>query len=276
MPWLSSSPPKALYEEVSLIYSAMWITLFFGGVVLPGTYHYFGDAEYLLLSVGLAAPVPFLPRLLGQFASTRLSARQSAAADHLALCSAVWLALFSFVGNYFWTHYFFSLLGSSYSFPVSYFLNDIPYFIFFITVPYFLTYHVAATCGLRRLGLVGRAEKVSFGPATVLAAAAFAYATAVIEVVTISSVPFYSHKDVAAMYTIGSAFYGLYFIISYPAYARMSPSWTLSYAAQDALSAAMVVFILCDFWRLAIGVIYDGSQAHPPGVLPFGSAPTTG
>jgi len=29
--------------------------------------------------------------------------------------------------------------------------------------------------------------------------------------------------------------------------------WTLSQAAIDAFAAAMIVFILCDFWRLFIG-----------------------
>ena len=33
------------------------------------------------------------------------------------LVSNVWVAIFSFVGNYFWTHYFYTVLGASYSFP---------------------------------------------------------------------------------------------------------------------------------------------------------------
>lgn len=28
-----------------------------------------------------------------------------------------WIAVFSFIGNYFWTHYFYSLLGAAYTFP---------------------------------------------------------------------------------------------------------------------------------------------------------------
>ena len=36
----------------------------------------------------------------------------------------VWIAIFSFVGNYFWTHYFFQLLGAAYTFP-SWRLNDV-------------------------------------------------------------------------------------------------------------------------------------------------------
>ena len=36
----------------------------------------------------------------------------------------VWLAIYSFVGNYFWTHYFYRLLGAAYTFP-SWRLNDV-------------------------------------------------------------------------------------------------------------------------------------------------------
>jgi cycloeucalenol cycloisomerase len=29
----------------------------------------------------------------------------------------VWIAVFSYIGNYFWTHYFFKLLGAAYTMP---------------------------------------------------------------------------------------------------------------------------------------------------------------
>lgn len=36
----------------------------------------------------------------------------------------IWIAIFSYIGNYFWTHYFFNLLGAAYTFP-SYKLNQV-------------------------------------------------------------------------------------------------------------------------------------------------------
>jgi cycloeucalenol cycloisomerase len=36
----------------------------------------------------------------------------------------VWIAIFSFIGNYFWTHYFYEVLGASYTFP-SWRLNNV-------------------------------------------------------------------------------------------------------------------------------------------------------
>lgn len=62
----------------------------------------------------------------------------------------VWIWLFGFIGNYFWTHYFFTVLGSSYSFPVHIKLNEIPFFLFLITHAYFISYHAFSTVLLRR------------------------------------------------------------------------------------------------------------------------------
>jgi hypothetical protein len=38
--------------------------------------------------------------------------------------ATVWIAVFSYIGNYFWTHYFFKLLGAAYTMP-SPKLNDV-------------------------------------------------------------------------------------------------------------------------------------------------------
>jgi len=79
------------------------------------------------------------------------------------------------------------------------------------------------------------------------------------ETFTIAEVPYYSFTDRYAMYVLGSTFYGLYFVIAFPMFARVDEhvgeSWSLSKTAIDSLASAMIVFILCDFWRLAIGGI---------------------
>jgi len=40
----------------------------------------------------------------------------------------LWIAIFSFIGNYFWTHYFYEVLGASYTFP-SWRLNNVGPFL---------------------------------------------------------------------------------------------------------------------------------------------------
>ncbi|KAF5179890.1 Cycloeucalenol cycloisomerase [Thalictrum thalictroides] len=37
--------------------------------------------------------------------------------DHYWVKANLWIIIFSYVGNYFWTHYFFTVLGASYTFP---------------------------------------------------------------------------------------------------------------------------------------------------------------
>jgi cycloeucalenol cycloisomerase len=63
----------------------------------------------------------------------------------------VWIAIFGFIGNYFWTHYFYTVLGASYSFPVTWHLNGVPVLCYLITHAYFIAYHTFAAVLLRRV-----------------------------------------------------------------------------------------------------------------------------
>merc|ERR1712196_94212 len=50
---------------------------------------------------------------------------------------------------------------------------------------------------------------------------AFSYFTAFMETLTISSFPYYSFRDKNMVYRLGSAFYGIYFLASFPLFYRM-------------------------------------------------------
>ena len=56
----------------------------------------------------------------------------------------VWVLIISYVGNYFWTHYFYNLLHATYSMP-SWFLNKVPIAMFLMTHGYFCFYFVFST-----------------------------------------------------------------------------------------------------------------------------------
>jgi cycloeucalenol cycloisomerase len=43
-----------------------------------------------------------------------------------SLQANIWIIIFSYVGNYFWTHYFFTVLGASYTFP-SWRMNNVSF-----------------------------------------------------------------------------------------------------------------------------------------------------
>jgi cycloeucalenol cycloisomerase len=179
----------------------------------------------------------------------------------------IWIFLFGFVGNYFWTHYFFSLLGAGYTFPVDWKLNEIPIMLYLITHAYFISYHAVINVILRRYWSSTRPTFLrSLG--SILLVLLLAYITALMETLTISSVPYYTHKDRWTMYVIGSAFYALYFVISFPMFIRLDERpgecWTPFQSAMESLASAMTVFILCDFWRLIIGHIHTDSATKLP------------
>jgi len=60
------------------------------------------------------------------------------------------------------------------------------------------------------------------------------------------------------MYTVGSMFYAIYFLVSFPMFLRIdekAEKWGLGRVAVDALGAAMLVTIILDLWRIFLGPI---------------------
>jgi hypothetical protein len=74
---------------------------------------------YLLVGVAAAAPCFLLPLWLQPPAEARKPLLQR----HWVRAN-VWMAIFSYIGNYFWTHYFYTLLGAQYTFN-TWRLNDV-------------------------------------------------------------------------------------------------------------------------------------------------------
>ena len=92
------------------------------------------------------------------------------------------------------------------------------------------------------------------------------YAVAFMETLTISHFPYYDFEDRELAYTVGSAFYGLYFVVSFPVYfaldepGKVVGPWyrsttPLRDAAASALASGMLVLLFLDLTRLAaVGV----------------------
>jgi cycloeucalenol cycloisomerase len=122
-----------------------------------------------------------------------------------------------------------------------------------------------------------------------MAVLAFSYFTAFMETLTISSFPYYAvgllstpppssssflfllfvngviqqFADRKMVYRLGSAFYGIYFIVSFPAFLRIDkqvgqkdgpPAHTPLQVCFEALGSSMAVLLLLDFCRLACGI----------------------
>ena len=216
--WLATTPGKRWTEIFFLWWSVLWISAM-GWIVASGAYESFEEWSYLCVGVAFALPCFVLPPLLpgsqGEPGTPLL--------QRFWVKANLWLAILSFIGNYFWTHYFYSLLGAAYTFK-AHRLNDVPIALMLITHAYFATYHTFTTIALRRFwsgGWYARAGRVARCVSSCALVASLAYFTAFMETWTISSFPYYTIRNRPWMYKVGSVFYGLYFIVSFPMYFRL-------------------------------------------------------
>lgn len=118
--WLATNPAKRWTEDFFLRYSLVWITWCLC-ILVPFQLYEDLDA-WGYLGIGLAAALPcFLIPALG------LESAADAGKPFMEkywVKANLWIAIFSFIGNYYWTHYFYNLLGAAYTFP-AHRLNDV-------------------------------------------------------------------------------------------------------------------------------------------------------
>jgi len=209
-----TQPSKRAYEMFVATYTPVWIAAF-GCIVVFQLYEQFTAWTYLWVCGGLALPFLLQPILLPSALYDSPDAARPLS-ERYAFKANLWLAIFSFIGNYWYTHYFYSVLNAKYTMP-SHRLNDVPIAMYFATHFYFSSYHFFSNALLRKV-------VSTYEPSirrTVLFAGvvlAFAYFTAFMETLTISSYPYYTFEDKFTAYTIGSAFYGIYFLVSFPGF----------------------------------------------------------
>jgi len=219
LPNPKTQPSKNAYELFVWKYTLIWISCF-GCIVVFQLYEQFESFHYNLVCIGLALPFLLQPILHPGVTTTdggcspdgkrRILERHSWKAN-------LWIAIFSFIGNYWYTHYFYSVLKAKYTFltnPMDR-LNNVPIALYFATHFYFSTYHVLSNYCLRQVTSLYQPSlkrNILFvGVILVLS-----YTTAFMETLTISSFPYYSFENRFMAYTAGSAFYGIYFIVSFP------------------------------------------------------------
>lgn len=155
---------------------------------------------------------------------------------------------------------FYSVLKAKYTMP-AHRLNNVPIAMFFATHFYFSTYHTFSNLMLRKV--VTSYQK---GPLRSLlfvsVVLCFSYFTAFMETLTISAYPDYSFEDQAMAYTVGSAFYGIYFIVSFPGFfffdddidKKNTKKVTLYDSFLSSCGHGMMIMILLDFVRLYLDI----------------------
>ena len=100
-------------------------------------------------------------------------------------------------------------------------LNDVPIALYFATHFYFVFYHTMSNMMLRLIETryaPGLSRTIFFWSCII----AFSYFTAFMETLTISNYEDYSFSDKDMVYKVGSFFYGLYFLVSYPVFYRLA------------------------------------------------------
>jgi cycloeucalenol cycloisomerase len=268
--WFADDAEKAWTEKIFFGLSAVWMS-WFGMIVVTAAYEWFEEYEYMAVGLAMALPyviVPALCRSQGGGEKKAWNMRYWVKAN-------VWLAIISYVGNYFWTHYFYTLLKAKYTFK-SWRLNDVPIAMFLCTHAYFCFYHTGTTLVLRRVWTGNyylRRTKLGRVCVSTLLVAALAVFTAFMETWTISSFPYYTFENRSYAYTVGSVLYGIYFIVSFPMYYAVDEpgqgaKMTLWQTAVHSLGACMLVTILLDIWRLIVGG-YEGTAGGHSVVPPY-------
>ncbi len=247
---------KRQFEIWALQYTVVWIGVF-AVVVVTKAYEGFDANSYMALCGSLAMPYLLQPIVYPLHAEKNLPLF-----DRYSFKANAWIAVFSFVGNYWYTHYFYSVLQSFYDFPSLRF-NNVPICLYFATHFYFITYHTISNLILRQIETRFKAlpvRSVLFWMAVI----SFSYFTAFMETLTISSFEHYGFRvPLSQVFTLGSAFYGIYFLVSFPVFYRIDEKvnskngvfpHSLFQTMMEVCGASMIVLLLLDFCRLALGV----------------------
>lgn len=265
--WLSKNKAKRSTELFFFFYSFTWI--FWCLCILVPFKLYDRLDEWGYLAIGLVASLPCA--ILPFWFESKTDSKRPLHKKYWFKAN-IWIAIFSFVGNYFWTHYFYDLLGASYTFP-AHRLNDVPITLYFMTHAYFCFYHSMSNMVIRKV----RSSTRKYGKSAQIISESLvvftlAYLTAFGETITIAHFPYYEFVDRSRMYSIGSLFYAIYFFVSFPMFYRMDESsqatshYSLWRSIVDSLGASMLVTLLLDFWRISFGSIVANNKES---VLPW-------
>lgn len=270
--WLSDDPGKAWAERFFLLYTPVWM-LAVGVVMTSGALLRWSDAGFMAFSLAVCAPLLVIPALRHR----TIPALAGTAWHHSYWFKFnLWIFIFVWIGTYFLTHYFFDILGMRYAFPAGWTLDaalvgsgrgQVPAFMYPLTQPYFISYHVAMIVVLRRvhraLGLPHLSPGTARWPrllALAAVAVALSYTIAFAETLFMAS-PIISdlfwYADKPRMLRWGSLFYACYFFVSLPLLYRMDeppgPKYTPGRAALEALAAGMLVMMILDALALLLG-----------------------
>lgn len=91
----------------------------------------------------------------------------------------------AWVSNYFWTHYFYDVLGVSYTFPAWRF-NNVPFCLYLMSHSYFAAYHTLSNLALRAVSAKTKGSTKMLAQFAVISFMSFTFAF--LEAFTLQSV----------------------------------------------------------------------------------------
>lgn len=267
--WIwSPNPERARGEQLFLGWALVWVSLM-AFIVATRWFETFTPWHYMVVGLLLVLAPIIIPILVPHYflsAHLPLSRRYTTKAN-------LYIFVLSWNANYFWTHYFYTVLAATYTFE-AHRLNEVPFALYLITHSYFHLYHVLASILMRAIWRLtaGQSRIPALVIATVIVALS-SYIVAFMETFTIQNFPYYDIPDRPAMYMYGSMFYAIYFCVSFPMFARLdeySNSWTLTQSFIDSMACSMMITQGLDLWRISIGKVTSAKPANPPKLsVPF-------
>jgi cycloeucalenol cycloisomerase len=259
--WLSANPDKAWAERFFLVYTPLWMVTF-GIVQRSRIGDRLGDAGNLAIAFAIFAPLWIFPAL---FAETGRRWSES-----YWFKFNLWILVYSAIGSYFLSEYFFDVLGMVYNYPHLHWRFDsallgsgkqtVPLMMYLHAHYFFVGYHTTAVVVMRRV----RTSALNAHPlvgALVVALAAWFWAFAEIRMTTAPSLADqFRYEDLAWALRYGALVYACYFIVSFPMVYRLDEPpddrWTVGRTTIEALAAGMLTFVLLDLVTHAIGARY--------------------
>ena len=258
--WFSKNPSKAWAEKFFLYYLPFFFAINAGKQVFG--WMNVGTFWHIVQNVLMLAPLYLVPMLIRDESALGRKWHET-----YWFKANLWIFIFAFFATYFFTEYFFDVLGMIYYFPqVTVFFDSAllgsgtqkaPLGVYFSGAAFFVVYHNLAIICMRRI----RTSRLNVGSIVwvlIVIASALFFAWAETRLgATDKNAPYFAYQDLAWMLKYGSVFYACYFLVSFPMFYRLDEgadeNWPLSKVCIDALATSMMVFFLLD---IAMRFIY--------------------
>ena len=275
MKFFSENPGKRAAERWYLIYTPIWGALaglvMVAGLGLHWSQTPWGDTAFLLFGVAI-----WLGVLLGGYF---FRAPEDAGRPWYRLYHTkfqIWMFVFAFLGNYF-TEYFYEVLHMQYGFETRWNLNQVPVFLYPLTVAYFSTYGTL-------INLFRRITESSLPPATPRWLRRVAFLPACFVVAALETLlnanpwmrSLFCFDDMPFMLWFGTLLYGLWFVVTSPLWfgidEERGTDTPLRQVWLTALAGFMLVIVVNEAVRNWVAPEFTVVQRGAIGLDNFGSS----